>query len=409
MARRGRVYRRCTKCGRTASDGRRCDQCGGQVLWAYAIDVAAVGAKRRRVSGSGLATKQAATNALNEVLEESRSTVGYVEPSKLTLAAFVRERWLPAVRPTLRPTTFSSYAENLRLHALDPDGRLDHRLGDHRLEAIDPGALNALYGELLVSGRVDGSGGLSNSTVRYVATVLGRVFKDAERWGLIRRNPVPLSDPPRTRRRQTRVRAWSAATLATFLRGTTSYRLHPMWHLAAGTGLRRGELVALRWRDIDLEDRTLAVVRSTTSVRYKLHTGEPKTGQSIRRIALDDTTCTVLREWRVTQLEERVRWGAAWTDTGLVFTQEDGNGWHPDRISKLFDRAVAEVGVDRISLHGLRHTHATVGLEAGVPVKVMSERLGHANVGTTMSTYQHVIPGMDAEAAEMIANAVSTA
>ena len=135
---------------------------------------------------------------------------------------------------------------------------------------------------------------------------------------------------------------------------------------------------------------------------YDVVEGETKTGRA-RTVALDPATEAELRAQRRRQLEERLAWGEAWTDTGLVFTREDGTAMHPQSISQFFEKRLTAAGLPRINFHGLRHTHATLGLASGVPAKVMQERLGHANVGITLDTYSHVMPGMQDAAAAQVA------
>lgn len=143
------------------------------------------------------------------------------------------------------------------------------------------------------------------------------------------------------------MRAWTPNEADRFLDNARGRRELPIWFLALTTGMRRGELVGLRWSDVDLEASRLTVRRAVVSARYQQLESEPKTEKSRRPIALDPRTVTILREWRVRQLEERLLCGEAWIDTDLVFTRADGSGLHPDRVSKLFGRAVAEAGVPR--------------------------------------------------------------
>ncbi|QXC60648.1 site-specific integrase [Aquihabitans sp. G128] len=169
--------------------------------------------------------------------------------------------------------------------------------------------------------------------------------------------------------------------------------------------MRRGEVLGLRWGDIDVDNARLSVRQALISVAYEAQISDVKTGAGRRVIDLDPGTVGVLLEWRNRRGEEQG--GRKTGAEEIVFTKEDGSWIHPDLFSQSFDRAVAKLDLPRISLHDLRHTHATLLLKAGVPVKVVSERLGHANVAFTMSVYQHVLPGMQAEAAEVFAQLLS--
>ena len=176
--------------------------------------------------------------------------------------------------------------------------------------------------------------------------------------------------------------------------------------LAASTGMRRGEVLGLRWVDVDLELARVAVRQTRVLAGRQVVTSEPKTSRGRRSIALDPRTVAALRSWRAAQLEERLAWGAAWTDSGLVFTREDGTPMHPEWLSDAFDWRIRTTGLPRIRFHDLRHTHASLGLAAGVPVKVMSERLGHSTSSFTADAYQHVTPALEGHAASTVARLV---
>jgi integrase len=170
--------------------------------------------------------------------------------------------------------------------------------------------------------------------------------------------------------------------------------------------MRRGEVLGIRWRDVDLDRRRLSVHQAVIAVAYAVQIADVKTGSSRRRIDLDPRTIAVLRSWRKRQLEERLALGEHYEDLGLVISCPEGTPIHPDLFSKTFDRMVARSGLPVIRLHELRHGHASVLLKSRVPVKVVSERLGHATPAFTMTIYQHILPGMQAEAATTFADMV---
>ena len=173
--------------------------------------------------------------------------------------------------------------------------------------------------------------------------------------------------------------------------------------LAATTGMRRGEVTALRWQDLDLDGGLLRVEQSVIAVRGELVFSAPKTKKGSRQISLDPATIAVLRAHRARQSERRLAQGPAWVETGRVFTREDGSLVHPDVLSKRFDAWLRRIGLPHISFHGLRHTWATMALEKGIHTKVVSERLGHANIAVTLDIYSKVRPALDLEAAERVA------
>ena len=224
--------------------------------------------------------------------------------------------------------------------------------------------------------------------------MIRRALRDAERRGSIVRNPAELAHAPKRRPLTLgEFRAWNADQLGRFLfLARSSTHFAALW-LAANTGMRRGEILGLRWVDVDLELARLSVNRSLVSVAYELHESRGKTRTARRTIDLDERTVNVLQSIRRPDSE----------DESYVFCHLDGSPIHPQVLSDAFKRLVSQSGLPRIRLHDLRHTHATLLLKAGVPIKVVSERLGHSTPGFTMATYQHVLPGMQAEAARTFA------
>ena len=230
-----------------------------------------------------------------------------------------------------------------------------------------------------------------------VHRVLRKALNDAVLWGLLVRSPLLGVKPPRHEAPE--MRAWTPDEARRFLDAVDDDRLYALWVLVLATGMRRGELAGLRWVDVDLDAGVLAVRRSRVSVSYLVHESDPKTRSSRRTISLDTRVIAVLRAHRRLQLEERLAWGAAWTDTGYVFTREDGYPLHPERITVLFGRLVESCGLSRVRLHDLRHSSASLILAAGVHPKIVSERLGHSSTSITLDLYSHVIPGLQEEAA----------
>lgn len=247
--------------------------------------------------------------------------------------------------------------------------------------------------------------GLDRRTVNYVHTILHRAFKDAARWGRLARNPADAADPPRGGQKSDGVQAWDATTLRTFLARSreSGERLHALWVLLATTGMRRGEAVGLRWKDVDLDKGRLSVVQTITQTRSKVTIGEPKTARGRRSIALDDATVDVLRDHRKAMLEERLLVGPGFSDEGLVFHHPDGSCLRPDAVSAQFVRRVSQYDLARLTLHGLRHTWATLALEHSVHPRVVQERLGHSTIAITLGIYSHVSPTLHDEAAQAVA------
>lgn len=261
----------------------------------------------------------------------------------------------------------------------------------------------ALYAEL---GRGDGRGPLSPKTVRYIHTIIHKALADALDAGVVASNVAERAKPPRLNRRATReIRCWEPRELASFLDHVCGTRLEAAWRLAAMTGMRRGEILGLRWSDLDLDAARISVRHAVVSVAYAVLKSTPKTHQA-RVIDLDPETVAVLREHGRRQRIERDQWGTDYRDNDLVVAKENGEPVHPHSFSQGFERLVRRAGLRRIRLHDLRHTHATIAVKAGVPVKVISERLGHESPAFTLKQYAQVVPGMQAEAAIQVAELV---
>jgi len=364
-------------------------------LWNVIVDIGYdEGGRRRQKWYSGFKTKRAAQERLTELLTSLRSGA-YVEPSKRTLTVFLRE-WLDSMRATVRPSTWAAYKMLAEVHIVPAVGMVP-------LQRLAAGQLNALYADLLENGRRDGKGGLSPRTVAYVHATIRKALAEAVRWQLLTRNVAEQATPPRQQPNGS-LRTWSAAELRAFLAHVESDRLYAAYVLAATTGLRRGELLGLRWRDLDLNAGRLAVVQTIVSVNYAVSFSTPKTARGRRSVALDRDTIAILRGHRTRLLEERLSLGlGSPKDDDLVFTGIEGSPLHPGQFSDRFDRLVRTAGLPRIRFHDLRHTHATLALAAGVHPKVVSERLGHSTVSITLDTYSHAIPAMQEEAAGRVA------
>jgi integrase len=217
--------------------------------------------------------------------------------------------------------------------------------------------------------------------------------------GLLNRNVAVVAHAPRLRSiPKVEPETWTAQQLQAFLAAAAGHRLFPALWVLATTGMRRSELLGLKWGDIDLHKGAIKLNRGLVSVGYELHESRGKTVNARRRIELDPTTIDVLSAWRQWQSAERHAIGAAAPD--WVFTDTNGEVVHPDKLTQTFDRLVHRTELPAVRLHDLRHTQATLLIDAGVPVKVVSERLGHATAAFTIETYQHVLPSMQTRAVD---------
>jgi len=386
----------------------------------------------------------------------------YAEPSTITVAELADE-WLKVRKTQLRPATWSSYERQLACHVLPAFGHVrvvdlkPAHLSDLYATMLESGRLtfgnegtgrpaklvqaaqrakrsgstwqeiadmlaerwpeHGPYSRHTVAGivrRADeppaetkrAGSGLSPRYVGMVHTLCKRMLKDAVRWSYVDRNVAELVDPPRRTSRPEMV-TWTGEQVAAFLahcEADDAERLTALWHLLASTGMRRGEALALRWSSVDLEQRTLVIERSLTETKGELHEHDPKTAAGRRRISLDDDVVAALKRHRKAQAAERLRIGSLYVDDGRVFCQVDGTALKPESVSRRFVVLVKRAGLPKLSVHGLRHTWATLAMAAGVPAKVVQEHLGHTHITITLQTYSHVSPGMDRDAVDLVAS-----
>ena len=339
----------------------------------------------------------------------------HVAPHKLTLEEFVNGRsgepgWLDhldtlVTRGKLRPATVAQYRGLMTLHVLP-------RLGKVKLAELTVPKLDRLYADLLISGKAPRkkggqATGLSGTSVHLIHVTISKALSDAVRRDLLVKNVAKsVTEAPQVASPEKTI--WTPVELDQFLEAVRSDRLYGLWHMLATTGVRRGEAAGLRWEDVDLEIGELNIRRARVVVGYRVLDSKPKTEKGSRLIALDPATVTALRSHRARQAEERLLWGPAYNDSGLVFTTEIGVGIHPERITRGFARLVKKAGLPAITVHGVRHSYATKLADAGVSLEVISKRLGHSSVAITGDLYRHRTDASDRAAAQAGAANVSS-
>ncbi len=317
---------------------------------------------------------------------------GFTDASKLSVRNYL-ERWLETTAPTLRAVTERRYRDLVRLHIAGV-------IGNTPLAKLTAADVQRLYADRLKV--------LSPTTVRYIHAVLHHALDDAVKWGLLARNVANAVEPPQKARNEMRV--WSAEEVGRILRAAADDPLEAFWRLAIYTGMRRGELLALKWSDLDLDAGALSVQRSLGRGRTsRLEEGEPKSRSGRRRIALSPSVVESLRHHRVRQLEHRLALGDAYEDRGYLFANEIGSHIHPNTLYRRFHDLTKRAGVPSIRFHDLRHTSATLLLAQGVHGKIVQERLGHANIAMTLDLYSHVTADMQRHAADALETALADA
>lgn len=364
-----------------------------QRSWAIIIDIGTDARGRRRQKWHSVkGTKRDAERELARLLHEF-NTGGYVEPTRMNVGDYL-ERWLSDyAQSNVSPKTHERYSELVRLH-------ITPNLGHFPLAKLPPLEIQAFYSQALKTGRRNGKGGLSPQTVIHLHRVLKEALSHAVKWQLIARNPADAVQPPKPVRRE--MRALSEIETAGLLNTATNSRLYSPIFVAVTTGLRRGELLALRWKHVDLERGVLSVHQSLEQTRDGLNFKQPKTAKGRRTVDLPEITMEELRRHRNRQRQSRLELGPAYSDQGLVFPGPDGAPWPPDGLTRAFAALMRRAGNRGLRFHDLRHTHATQLLREGIHPKIVSERLGHATVSITLDLYSHVLPGMQKAAAERV-------
>ncbi|BAV45293.1 integrase family protein [Mesorhizobium loti] len=366
--------------------------------WAIVIDVPdpATG-KRRRKWHSFTGGKREAQVECARLISEIKGGV-YLEPHKTTLAKFL-DRWLEHEAPNVSPKTLERYKE-LATKTIVP------LIGDVIISKLKAERIDGAMAKALQSGRRDGKGGLSPRTVHHMRRVLVKALNQAVTWEMLAKNPALATKAPKVERKQ--MTSYDVAQTATLLNAIRPTRIYIPVVLAAMCGLRRGEIIALQWKHVDLDGKSLSIVRSaeqtTTGVRYK----EPKSGRA-RTVALSATVIDDLRRHRARLAEEQLRLGIRIDEESFVVAQADGRPIQPRSLTHEWVRIVTDTDLPRIRFHDLRHTHASQLLAAGVHPKIASERLGHSSIGITLDLYSHVMPGMQADAAEQVDAAIQRA
>jgi integrase len=326
------------------------------------------------------ATRQVVRQKLTAALEAQRQ--GALVTARMESVEAYLRRWLVAIEPSLRPSTFRAYELCL--------SRISRLIGRTKLQALEPPTLQGAYATLLRRG-------LSPSTVRQTHVVLHGALRQAVRWNLLVRNPTDAVSPPRVPRHE--MATLTEDEVRRLFEVTRGDRLHPLWVLLATTGLRSGEALGLKWSDVDLDTGTLTITRA---LQYQRGRGyvfvEPKTSRSRRSVPLPAGTVQVLIAHRRRQAEERILAGPDWRALDLVFCRSLGQPLDRSELSTRLHKITDAAGLPRVRVHDLRHTAATHLLTKKVHPKIVQDLLGHSTITLTLDTYSHVIPSLTREA-----------
>jgi integrase len=328
-------------------------------------------------------TKRDAERRLAELLHEI-DTGSFIKPGRITVADFLN-RWLADyAKPNLSPRGFERYQGIVESHFIPDFGKMP-------LTQLKSAHLQRHYTSVL-------NKGLSVGTVRYHHAVIHKALETAIKWGLVSRNIADGVDIPRLRRPE--MQTWSEDEVVAFLEAAKGNPYYELFYTALFTGLRRSELLALRWGDVSFLLSQLYVNRSIHHLKDGNYIfTQPKTTKSRRRIALSPSTNLLLQEYKRQQEVTRADLRGALDDNDLIFGTVEGKPLRPNTITRAWTMLAWKVGVKVIRFHDARHTHASLLLKQGVHPKVVQERLGHAGIQITLDTYSHVVPGLQEAAA----------
>jgi integrase len=343
-------------------------------------------------------SKRAAQTRLTELLSAVDKRA-HVPRSTLTVGAHVAERIEQWVRlGVASPKTAERYRELLR-------NQIVPHLGAIVLQDLKAADISRWHATLLDSGRKDGEGGLSALTVRHAHRLLGKALREAQRFDLVVRDPTIGERPPKVVREEVVILTGDEArAIVTKL---VDNPIYPKAIVALFTGLRRSELLALKWSSIDLDRKTLRVVEALEETAAGLRFKTPKSRAGKREITLPDIVVAVLRDHRKRQSEQRMKLGAGRLPAdALVFSRLDGGPLSPNALSKEWAKAAASIGV-KATLHAARHTHVSFLIDAGINVVKISRRVGHADIATTLNVYAHLFDAREDKSAEAINAAVA--
>ncbi len=336
-------------------------------------------------------TKREAESHLSHLLTQLQGGGG-IPPSRLTLGDYLRQWIRDYATGAVAPTTLDRYKSLSRIH-------IEPGLGAIPVGKLTPQAIQAYLSHKL-------SEKLSPTTVHHLYRLLHEALRHGVRWGILLRNPADAVDSPRRERRE--VRVWDEEQTKLFLgEAKRSSRYYPLYLTAALTGMRQGELLGLRWRDVDLALRVASIQQTFYRLGKQQLFKQPKTPRSRRTVALPEALIDALRDLQEQQKRHREFHGRDYADHELIFCQSNGRPLRANNIVRRdFREVVNRAGLPRIRFHDLRHSHATHLLRQGENPKVVQERLGHSSPAFTLHIYSHVLPGMQDQAARRLAERI---
>lgn len=368
-----------------------------------------LGKSKTWIPDEGMTQKQIEKElARQKVLFEEEVKNGICPDNKIRFVDFSK-RWMDEyAKVNLTIKTYARYEIYLK--------RINQGIGHLKLKDITPLQLNAFYRSLEADGvnqrkRYDENGNLINNgklapkTILDHHRVISKILATAVKWGLLEKNVAMRADPPKVPHREISYLNEQEVRQMLTLLEKEPIQYQTMITLLVYTGIRRGELCGLEWKDIDFENQVMHVVRSAQYIGNKtMITKEPKTKSGIRHFSLSIHACILLKKYKRWQLEQKFNAGDRWEESDRLFTSWNGKPIHPDTVTDWFSKFIKRSGLPYVTLHSLRHTNATLMIAEGTDVCTVSRRLGHANTATTLNIYAHALKSKDREAANTLDN-----
>ncbi|MBG9772377.1 tyrosine-type recombinase/integrase [Brevibacillus laterosporus] len=353
--------------------------------------------KRKQKWFSGFTKKKDAEQALTQKLHELQTGLT-IDASDMTVSQYM-EYWLENyAKASTRPTTHNVYEKRVKRYIIPRIGRI-------KLKDLKVIHLQKMYTDLLKNGAMYREGGISPITIRHIHGLIHKALQNAERWQMVSRNVARLVELPRVEKKETIV--LTREQVQVLVESVKGKELCIPVLLAVTTGMRYAEVFGLAWKDIDFEKKTIHVKQQLVRTKGAYHLTPPKTKSSERIISLSESLIGPLKQHKAEQAQSKLLFGPSFNVDGLVCCRpEDGLPYSATPARRKFRRLLEEAGLPDIRIHDLRHTVATLLLETGVHPKIVSELLGHANIGITLDRYSHVSMTMQQEAIASLENAI---
>lgn len=369
----------------------------GSITWQIVLELGLdENGKRIRKFKATNGTKKEAEKEMQQIISELEGGT-FIEENKMTVATYLRSWVKTYVEPNLSPTTIDGYKSNIENYIIP-------KIGTIQLQKLSPMHLQDMYLMLSKKGRLDGKGGLSPTTIRAIHRTLGKALDQALRMQQVKRNVSSLVTIPKVKRYDAEI--YDENEIINLLSAAKGTDMEVPITLGATLGLRRGEILGLKWSAINLIEGKMTISNNLVSTSSGAVFTTPKTEKSCRILELSEGVITLLKKHRLSQKENKIKLGGAYKDNDLVCCYPDGSWYEPKNFSKKFAWFLKKHGLRHIRLHDLRHSNATLMLAYGIPAKVASQRLGHSSINITLDLYSHVTSNMQKEVAEKIENGI---